>query len=176
MVETSKRNRQTQTRWEPKIRELIFEHGLFRSEIIRSLKDGRDGCQLSPEELSAWIDEIQDEIANELGNCYDLKDKGVNLGISIFRHNALYLKAMEKGDHVEARKIQMVIDRLQGLRSLPAEKKSSERYESAPDEAAEDESTAEELSELSEDEFRELAADNESEVGAITDGDEGSNS
>jgi len=147
----------TVMRWEPQIRQLILDHGLFRSEIIRLIKTGRDGCKLSPEQLSKWIDRIQNEIANELGSCYDLRSKGANLGISIFRHNALYLKAVEKEDYVEARKIQLVIDRLQGLRSLAAEQKSSERSEPPPDETAEDEGTAEELSEIGDEELRKLA-------------------
>ena len=166
----------TVQRWEPQIRKLILDHGLFRSEIIRLIKDGPQGCKLSPERLSKWIDKLQAEIANELGSCYDLRSKGTNLGISIFRHNALYLKAMAKEDFVEARKIQLIIDRLQGLRSLPDEKKKSERDDPVEDEETEDESMAEELSEIGDEELRVLAAENELEVEAFTDDDEDSDS
>ncbi len=69
---------------------------------------------------------------------------------------------MEKKDYAEARKTQITLDRLWGLRTLWAEKNKAERNKPAPDETAEE--TAD-LSELNEDELRELAEENELAAG-----------
>lgn len=149
-------SRPTKDIWEPIIRRHLIDHGLYHDEIIRILRVNDPPCRLKDDKLRKWIGLIQDDIAQEMGACYDETSRKRNLGIAIYRYNALYLKAMEDGNYKEARTIQQRIDRLQGSVAFAESRQSPGRGKLDDEDDDSDDEPDVDLSDLSEEELLQM--------------------
>ncbi len=101
----------TQLSWRKRIRALIEERGLYRSEITQTLKD--EGCRYTWVRLDRMIRSVEDDFADDVGDVHTNAKR--NLGVSLYRYSKLYEKAQESGEIRLAFQIQQFIDKLQQL-------------------------------------------------------------